>query len=90
MRIPEIRKEMDFLIADMEMALRRMKVLREELVRRPPVSRAPTKSRPVTASIANQIVTYRAAHPNDTQQEIANYFGVNPGRVSEVLAGFRT
>jgi hypothetical protein len=43
----------------------------------------------VTAEIAEEIRQYAAANPDLHQQDIANHFGVNVGRVSEALHGDR-
>ena len=53
--------------------------------RRPPVRRAPVRSRKVTPQMAAEIRAVAAAEPNLPMADIARRFGVNPGRVSEVL-----
>jgi DNA-binding MarR family transcriptional regulator len=45
----------------------------------------PTSSQPMTPAIAKAIRAYYSAYPDATQQEIANKFNVNIGRVNEVL-----
>jgi hypothetical protein len=47
--------------------------------------RRPTTSQPMTPAIAKAIRAYYSAYPDATQQEIANKFSVNIGRVNEVL-----
>jgi len=47
--------------------------------------RRPTASQPMTPAIAKAIRAYYNAYPTATQQEIANLFSVNIGRVNEVL-----
>jgi hypothetical protein len=42
-------------------------------------------SQPLTPKLALDIVEYFYAHPDATQQEIANVFNVNIGRVNEAL-----
>ena len=48
-------------------------------------SRAPIRSRAVTPIVQARIRRYAQAHPSYSNQEIANTFNVNPGRVSEAL-----
>lgn len=48
--------------------------------------RRPTTSQPMTPAIAKAIRAYYSAYPDATQQEIANKFNVNIGRVNEVLS----
>jgi hypothetical protein len=48
--------------------------------------RRPVAARPMTPALAKIIRAYYAANPKATQQEIANRFNVNIGRVSEVLS----
>lgn len=50
--------------------------------------RRPNSSTPMTPALAKQIRHYFAAHPDATQQEIANVFNVNSGRVNEALEGW--
>jgi hypothetical protein len=90
--IPEIRAEMlrtadslknpalQYLIRSWE----------KELHRRPYVRKASRKSNPCTDQIDRRIRAYARLHKDASQQEIANAHGVNPGRVSEALAGKRT
>jgi len=47
--------------------------------------RRATVSQPLTPKLALDIVEYFYAHPDATQQEIANVFNVNIGRVNEAL-----
>ena len=49
--------------------------------------RSPIQSVPMTAFIGASIRSIAAAHPNYSNQTIADRFGVNSGRVSEALAG---
>jgi len=48
--------------------------------------RRPTASQPMTQNIAEDIRAYYAYNPTATQQQIANEFNVNIGRVNEVLS----
>ena len=47
--------------------------------------RRPNTSTPMTREIANDIRGYYEFYPDATQQEIANHFNVNIGRVNEIL-----
>lgn len=53
--------------------------------RRPMAGKAERKSVPLTARLAAQIRAYIYANPCRSQQEVANRFKVNPGRVSEAI-----
>ena len=48
--------------------------------------RRPIAARPMNPTLAKTIRTYFKANPKATQQEIANRFNVNIGRVNEVLS----
>lgn len=64
--------------------------LANEIPRRPPVTRAPVTSRKVTPQMAEDIRIVHEINPTWSQSRIGRLFGVNAGRVSEVLAGKRT
>lgn len=49
--------------------------------------RRPAVAQPMTPKIAEAIRSYFVAYPRATQQEIANMFNVNIGRVNEALKG---
>ncbi|MFM2005442.1 MAG: hypothetical protein RLZZ09_1097 [Pseudomonadota bacterium] len=59
------------------------------LVREPPVRRAPDRYRRITPVMKAQIRAYATLHPAAHQVDIGNLFGINPGRVSEILTGKR-
>ena len=60
--------------------------LAEELYSKSPAKkRAPVRSPKLTAEMADEIRDYAAANPDAHQQDIAEHFGVNHGRVSEAL-----
>jgi len=60
----------------------------EWLWRRKAIRRAPNDSAPVTPALT-AIRAYAKQHPEMTELAIGHEFGVNQGRVSEALAGFR-
>jgi hypothetical protein len=49
--------------------------------------RSSVKSVPMTTLLAKSIKRLVASRPNLSTQQVANMFGVNPGRVSEAIAG---
>ncbi|QEE37961.1 MULTISPECIES: hypothetical protein [unclassified Methylobacterium] len=63
--------------------------LADELRRRAPVRRAPITSRRMTPQLRGDIRRYASDNPTIPYAEIGRHFGVNGGRVSETLAGFR-
>lgn len=63
--------------------------LAEAMYRRTATRRASVRSPRVTPEMAEEIRQYAAANPDLHQQDIANHFGVNVGRVSEALHGDR-
>lgn len=81
--IPEIRERLRELAG--EHSIDELNDLADELCRNPPVKRAKAKNPPLTPEMADEIRAYAKANPNLHQQDIANHFGVNHGRVSEAL-----
>ncbi|GEO40962.1 hypothetical protein SAE02_51100 [Skermanella aerolata] len=81
--IPEIRERMRE-IAD-EHGIAELGELADEMYRNPPVRRAPTSSPSLTPELAEEIRQFAAANPTMSQQDIANHFRVNHGRVSEAM-----
>jgi hypothetical protein len=61
-----------------------------DLSRKPRATQAPRASRPMTRIIKQQVIDLHRLHPELTQHQIATALGVNPGRVSETIAGYRT
>lgn len=51
--------------------------------------RSPNRSRVVDEGLAGRIRVYALEHPAASQQDIAERFGTNHGRVSEALHGDR-
>ncbi|WP_152049035.1 hypothetical protein [Aureimonas psammosilenae] len=94
MKLPEIRAALLVLAGDiegrgLEAQAGKLRVLAEETKRRPPVRRAPARARAVTPDLEDRIRETAGAHPSWSLHEIGAACGVNQGRVSEVLAGFR-
>ncbi len=81
--IPQIRNRLR-VIAD-ETGIDELKDLADEMYRRPPVRRAERRSPTLTPDLAAKIKDYAMQHPKHHLQDIAEVFGVNPGRVSESL-----
>jgi hypothetical protein len=88
MKIPEVRDRL--LELAVEHGIDELEVLAGELRRRPPVKRAAVRAEPMTDELRLAIRAYWRARPDASNAEIATVFSVNPGRVSEALAGFRT
>ena len=96
MRIPEVRKSLSALADDLragkspESIARKLDILVTELWRRKPVHR-PVKAirTPITPELKKTIRAFAREHKAMDLQELGNHFNVNPGRVSEILAGFR-
>lgn len=62
-------------------------VIRDLLYRQSTKPRAPIGSARMTPTLARSIRVMSARRPNMSTQEIAQIFNVNPGRVSEAIAG---
>lgn len=99
MRIPEIREELLEIADDLYQSSQPGSRLREranriaelaaETRRRPPVRKATPRRRRMTRLLVLLIRDYANKHPGLDHMAIAAKFNVNPGRVSEVLAGKR-
>lgn len=74
--IPAARRIMERLEAN-GMTVYKKKVSKNE--------RRPASSQTMTEELAQEITLYYAENPEATQQQIANEFNVNIGRVNEVL-----
>lgn len=81
--IPEIRNRLRA-IAN-ETGIEELRDLADEMYRRPAIRRADRRSPSLTPELAEKIKAYAIQHPKDHLQDIAEIFGVNPGRVSESL-----
>lgn len=83
MSIPEVRTRLRELAEEHE--IDELKELANELYRSPAVTRAPRRSQRLTPGLAAEIRQYARRHPAAHQQDVANHFGVNHGRVSQAL-----
>ena len=81
--IPEIRDRLREL-AD-ETGIDELSSLADEMYRKQPEKRARTRSPKLTPEMAENIRQYALAHPDAHQQDIAEYFGVNHGRISQAI-----
>ena len=81
--IPEVRNRLREL-AD-EYDIDELHDLADQMYRKSAKKRAPVRSPKLTPEIAEQIRQYAAANPEAHQQDVAEKFGVNHGRVSEAL-----
>jgi hypothetical protein len=88
MKIPEVREELHKIAKDF--SIPRLHQLADELVRRSTVRRARPQSVRVTDELESSIRAFAKRQPQLSFVEIARYFNVNPGRVSEAIAGRRT
>lgn len=57
----------------------------DEMYRQSPIRRAPVTSKTLTPALAAEIRRYARQNPSMSQQDIANNFTVNPGRVSDSM-----
>jgi hypothetical protein len=83
--IPQIRAELE----EMSMSLnnRRLIELADMLKRNPRNMQSPRKSLKMTTELGDKARDLHEADPTLSQVEIAEQLGINPGRVSEALAG---
>ena len=93
--IPELREAIleiaDYLdeFGDLEVTVAELRQIAEETKRRFGGRKARKKYPKLTHALAKKIRLYADQHPNDSYSEIATAMGVNPGRVSEAMIGFR-
>jgi hypothetical protein len=81
--IPAVRDRLREL-AD-EHGVDELRELADQMYRKTGKKRAPKRSPQLTPEMAEEIRQYKAANPDAHQQDIAEKFGVNHGRVSEAL-----
>lgn len=83
MSVPEVRDRLRELAEELD--CEELNELADQLYRKNAQKRAPRRSPVVTADMAEEIRDYASANPDAHQQDIAEHFGVNHGRVSEAL-----
>jgi len=83
MGIPAVRDRL-YQLAD-ELDLEELSDLADQMWRKSAKRRAKTRSPKLTPEMAEKIRQYKAQNPDAHQQDIAEKFGVNHGRVSEAL-----
>ena len=89
MQKSQMRTELDEIIKDIRNVLERSERLRAEMHNRPRVMRGKATSNPITSELRAKIIRAHEISPYTPQHELAKRFGVNPGRISEILAGKR-
>jgi hypothetical protein len=87
MRIPDVQDRLMELADEHNMP--ELRELAVHLFRRKAVMKGRTFSKRMTDYLKEQIVLFHKANPSLNQLDIAKHFGVNPGRVSEAIAGKR-
>ena len=88
--IPVIRERMLEITREMAKLTRELTKLAKLTKRRSPTRRAPrTKCAPVTKALAYRVKVYARANPDMHMRDIGRAFGIDQGRVSEILSGFR-
>lgn len=81
--IPEVRDRLREL-AD-ELGIDELHDLADQMYRKSAKRRASVRSPKLTPEMAAEIRQYAADHPDAHQQDVAEHFGVNHGRISEAL-----
>lgn len=94
MKLPDVREEMHKLASDLDAAGlglvgQRLAYLAEQTRRRSPKKRAEPRAKPMTEATKERIRQVAKANPGWANREVALAVGVDGGRVSEVLRGFR-
>jgi hypothetical protein len=99
--IPVIRRQLELIAdeprtwadrlesADLDRIAGRLDLLRQDTKRRRFAGPRKVVSPKATPELREQIRAFARANPDLAQIEIANKFGVNAGRVSEALHGWR-
>jgi len=85
--IPEIRQRLFELAIELDCP--ELSALAEETRRRPYVRRAPIAARKVTPELERRVISYARRNPQQPMRTIGRRFGIDQGRVSEILAGKR-
>ena len=82
MKLPDVKKRLDDLIVELQ-------ALSAEIPRRRPLKKGRITSVSVTPTLRKAVIVEHKINPKKSQAELAKQFGVNPGRVSEILRGKR-
>jgi hypothetical protein len=85
--IPQIRERLHEL-ADL-LGVPELHDLANETKRRSPPRRVRNESVPVTPALERAVRNVAKAKPHWSYRRIGEYFGINIGRISEILTGFR-
>ena len=85
--IPQIRERLHELARELNCP--ELSELAEGTKRRFFGRKAPVSQRPITQIMVDEIRAYHAAHPTVHQREIAGHWGIDQGRVNEILHGYR-
>lgn len=85
--IPQIRERLHEIAR--EHGLAELHLLAEETKRRQHARRAAPRARAVTEELAAQVRAFAAANPNMPNRDVGRHFGIDGGRVSEILHGKR-
>ena len=83
MSIPEARNRLNELAE--EHGIPELAEIASQMYRKSSGKRAKVKSPPLTPALAEKIRAFCAKNPEMHQQDVANHFGVNHGRVSEAV-----
>jgi len=98
MRIPEVRRVLAQAADDLRTGKRKPATIAKlidflvvnEMWRKKPRRKFGKAIRTkLTPELKKKIRKYAREHKTQDMQEIGNFFNVNPGRVSEILSGFR-
>lgn len=94
MKLPDVRNELHVIAATLiehgwEDTGQRLAHLAEQTRRRSPMKRAEPRARHMTDEVKERIRLTHQAHPGWSNRRIGLDCGVDGGRVSEVLRGFR-
>jgi hypothetical protein len=88
MTIPEVRERLHALAAETGNA--ELASLADQLRRRYNGRKGRVVSKPITEEVAVAVRQYVELHPDEPIHTLATRFGINQGRVSEILFGKRS
>jgi len=80
--IPQIRKRLTEIAGEIT-------ALAEETKRRPAIRRARANQAPITSIVRRQVRALVKQYPDMPMREIGRRVGIDQGRVSEIVHGFR-